>query len=53
MNEFKTYEMEIKIDRDNKIVFFEENYPTCMDIPEIMNRISFLYYKNLDIREVQ
>ena len=36
MNEFKTYEMEIKIDRDNKVVFFEEDYPTCMDIPEIM-----------------
>ena len=36
MNEFKTYEMEIKIDRENKVVFFEEDYPTCMDIPEIM-----------------
>ena len=36
MNEFKTYKMEIKIDRDNKVVFFEEDYPTCMDIPEIM-----------------
>ena len=36
MNEFKTYEMEIKIDRDKKVVFFEEDYPTCMDIPEIM-----------------
>ena len=36
MNEFKIYEMEIKIDRENKVVFFEEDYPTCMDIPEIM-----------------
>lgn len=36
MNEFKTYEMENKIDRKNKVVFFEEDYPTCMDIPEIM-----------------
>ena len=36
MNEFTNYEMEIKIDRKNKVVFFEEDYPTCMDIPEIM-----------------
>ena len=36
MNEFLIYKMEIKIDRENKIVFFEEDYPSCMDIPEIM-----------------
>ena len=28
--------MENKIDRKNKVVFIEEDYPTCMDIPEIM-----------------
>ena len=36
MNEFKTYVMQIKIDRKNKIFFFEEDYPVCTDIPEIM-----------------
>ena len=36
MKSFKIFEMEIKIDQHNNVVFFEEDYPACMDIPEIM-----------------
>jgi len=30
--------MKRKIDKENKVVFFEGDYPTCMGIPHLMRK---------------